>query len=103
MGRHLLQKIASHPAELTVCFREVQHLTAERDAHGPARPLRTSLAMRPEGALGPDLIADRLDDLALRMFAFEPGRRPDRRTLTTQAPRRRRAHPCPGLRADTRP
>lgn len=32
LGRHLLLKIASHQSELTVCFREVQHLTAERHA-----------------------------------------------------------------------
>lgn len=32
LGRYLVHKIASHQAELTVCFREVQSLTAERHA-----------------------------------------------------------------------
>jgi hypothetical protein len=30
LGRHLISKIASHKAELTVCFREVQSLTGPR-------------------------------------------------------------------------
>lgn len=30
LGDHLMQKIASHQAELTVCFREVQSLTGDR-------------------------------------------------------------------------
>ncbi|KQW66105.1 MAG: TetR/AcrR family transcriptional regulator [Methylibium sp.] len=30
LGDYLMQKIASHQAELTVCFREVQSLTGER-------------------------------------------------------------------------
>jgi AcrR family transcriptional regulator len=30
LGDHLMQKIAEHQAELTVCFREVQSLTGER-------------------------------------------------------------------------
>lgn len=32
MGTYLVRKIASHQAELTVCFREVHSLTAERHA-----------------------------------------------------------------------
>lgn len=106
LGRHLLLKIASHQSELTVCFREVQHLTVERHTDvmalharyervwrdvlvegaelGQFRPydpivlkgvlgmyFYSYLWMRPERALGPDIIADRFNDLALRMLAFE--------------------------------
>lgn len=111
LGRHRLLKIASHQSELTVCFREVQRLTAKRHAEvmglharyerawrdtlvegaelGQFKPydpivlkgllgmyFYSYLWMRPEGALGPDLIADRFNDLALRMLAFERGPAP---------------------------
>lgn len=106
LGRDLVHKIASHQAELTVCFREVHSLTAERHAEvmdlhsryedmwrtamkqganaGCFRPydsivLKGVLGMyfysylwlRPGGALGPDVIADRLNELALRMLAHD--------------------------------
>jgi len=106
LGRDLLLKIASHQAELTVCFREVQSLTAVRHAEvmelhvqyerlwrdtlvegaeqGLFRPydpvvlkgvlgmyFYSYLWMRPEGPLGPEVIADRFNELALRMVAFE--------------------------------
>ncbi len=106
LGRNLVLKIASHQAELTVCFREVHSLTDQRhrevmDLHaryeqvwantmvdganaGYFRPydsvvLKGMLGMyfysylwlRPEGRLGPDVIADRLNALALRMLASD--------------------------------
>ncbi len=107
LGRHLVMKIASHQAELTVCFREVNCLTDPRhsevmDLHlayekawreamiegaekGYFRPydpivLKGVLGMyfysylwiRPDGPLGPDTIADRFNDMALRMLLLEP-------------------------------
>lgn len=107
LGRDLVLKIASHQAELTVCFREVQSLTAERHTRvmelhtryeqawrtamqqgaeaGYFRPydsivLKGLLGMyfysylwlRPQGTLGADVIAERLNELALRMLAPEP-------------------------------
>lgn len=107
LGRHLLLKIASHQAELTVCFREVQALTDPRRSEvleihsayertwrdtmidgadqGHFRPydpivlkgvlgmyFYSYLWMRPDGPLGPELIAERFNELALRMLALSP-------------------------------
>lgn len=107
LGRHLVLKIASHQAELTVCFREVQSLTDPRRSEvleihsvyertwrdamvdgadqGYFRPydpivlkgvlgmyFYSYLWMRPDGSLGPELIAERLNELALRMLALSP-------------------------------
>lgn len=104
LGRHLVLKIASHQAELTVCFREVQSLTDTRHADvmalhskyervwrdvlvdgadlGLLRPydpivlkgvlgmyFYSYLWMRPDGALSSEIIADRLNEMALRMVA----------------------------------
>ncbi|GGH62741.1 TetR family transcriptional regulator [Comamonas phosphati] len=104
LGRDLVHKIASHQAELTVCFREVHSLTAERHAEvmdlhvryeglwrsamkkgadqGCFRPYDSILLkgvlgmyfysylwLRPGGALGSNVIAERLNELALRMLA----------------------------------
>lgn len=106
LGTYLVHKIASHQAELTVCFREVQCLGAQRlaevmgwhsryerawrDAHvdgaeaGVFRPydpvvLKGVLGMyfygylwiRPDRPQGPALIAERLNEMALRMLAAE--------------------------------
>jgi AcrR family transcriptional regulator len=103
-GHYVVLKIASHQAELTVCFREVQSLTDARHAEilalhadyeriwrdilvdgahtGVFRPydpitLKGLLGMysycylwmRPDGPLGPDLIAERLNEMAHRMVA----------------------------------
>lgn len=111
LGRYLVLKIASHQAELTVCFREVQALTDPRRSEvlkihsayertwrdtmidgadqGHFRPydplvLKGVLGMyfysylwiRPDGPLGPDLIAERFNDLALRMLALSPASTP---------------------------
>ncbi|OAJ55995.1 TetR family transcriptional regulator [Paraburkholderia ginsengiterrae] len=105
MGRHLVMKIASHQAELTVCFREVQSLTdarhsevldlhsryeklwrevlvegAEQGLFRPYDPIvlkgmlgmyfYSYLWMRPEGPLGPEMIAERFNELALRMVVI---------------------------------
>ncbi|WP_455286528.1 TetR/AcrR family transcriptional regulator [Cupriavidus necator] len=102
LGRHLVLKIASHQAELTVCFRDVQSLTDGRRAEvmalhskyekawrevlvdgadlGIFRPydpvvLKGVLGMyfysylwiRPEGTVRPETIAERLNEMALRM------------------------------------
>ncbi len=107
LGTYLVRKIASHQAELTVCFREVSSLTAERHAevmgwHAqyervwrdtmvdgaeagsfcPYDPVvlkavlgmyfYSYLWMKPDGALGPEIIADRLNGLARRMLAMAP-------------------------------
>lgn len=107
LGRYLVLKIASHQAELTVCFREVQALTdprrsevleihssyernwrdtmvdgAEQGYFRPYDPIvlkgvlgmyfYSYLWMRPDGALGPGLIAERFNELALRMLALTP-------------------------------
>ena len=106
LGSQLVLKIASHQAELTVCFREVQSLTEGRHAEvmelhsryenvwrtamkqgaqtGCFRPydsvvLKGVLGMyfysylwlKPGGALGADVIANQLNELALRMLAGE--------------------------------
>lgn len=106
LGTYLVRKIASHQAELTVCFREVQSLSAERHAEvmnwhaqyervwrdamvdgaeiGRLRPydpvvlkgvlgmyFYSYLWMKPDRALGTDVIVDRLNDLAKRMLALE--------------------------------
>lgn len=103
LGEHLVLKIASHQAELTVCFREVQSLTDKRHSEvmslhkqyerawrnamvdgadaGYFRPydpivlkgvlgmyFYTYLWMKPEGLLGSEVIAERFNDLALRML-----------------------------------
>lgn len=103
LGKQLVQKIASHQAELTVCFREIQSLTeprhsevlslhskyekvwrdamvdgAELSFFRPYDPivLKAVLGMyfysylwiRPKGRLAPPVIADRLNELALRML-----------------------------------
>lgn len=107
LGGYLVRKIASHQAELTVCFREVHSLTEPRHAEvmalharyervwrealvdgaesGRFRPydplvlkgvlgmyFYSYLWMKPHGALGPETIAARFDDMALRMLAPEP-------------------------------
>lgn len=107
LGRYLVQKIASHQAELTVCFREVQSLTAERHAevmHWHAQYERvwrdtlvdgaetgqfgaydpivlkgvlgmyfySYLWMKPDRAHGPEVIANRLNELARRMLVLSP-------------------------------
>lgn len=107
LGRYLVQKIASHQSELTVCFREVQSLTAERHAevmnwHSqyervwrdtmvdgaeagqfcPYDPIvlkgvlgmyfYSYLWMKPDRAHGPEIIANRLNELARRMLALSP-------------------------------
>ena len=106
LGRDLLLKIASHQAELTVCFREVQALTAERHTEvmglhasyeqvwrdtliegaesGVFRPydpiilkgllgmyFYSYLWMRPGGALGPEVIAERFNEMTQRMLALQ--------------------------------
>ncbi len=106
LGRDLILKIASHQAELIVCFREVHALGEERYADvmkshvkyeklwrdtfaegsdiGCFRPfdsivLKGMLGMyfysylwiRPGGPQGPSAIADRLNELALRMLAAD--------------------------------
>ena len=106
LGRQLLLMIASHQSELTVCFREVQSLTAERHTEvmglhakyekvwrdtmvegaegGYFRPYDPTvlkgvlgmyfysyLWMRPSGTLSPESIADRFNELALRMLFLE--------------------------------
>lgn len=111
LGRYLVLKIASHQAELTVCFREVQALTdprrsevlkihsayertwrdtmidgADQGHFRPYDPLvlkgvlgmyfYSYLWMRPDGPLGPELIAERFNDLALRMLALSPASAP---------------------------
>ena len=105
LGRYLVQKIASHQSELTLCFTEVQSLTEERHAEvmnwhsqyervwrdtmvdgaetgqiSPYDPivlkgvlglfLYSYLWMKPDQAHGPEVIADRLNDLAKRMLAL---------------------------------
>lgn len=104
LGRHLILKICSHQAELTVCFREVQSLTGSRKSDvvslhakyervwrdvlvdgaeaGVLRPydpivLKALLGMyfhsflwiriRPGSALSPEAIADKINEMALRM------------------------------------
>jgi AcrR family transcriptional regulator len=52
LGRHLVQKIASHQAELTVCFREVQSLTDARHAEVMALHARYEHAWREAFELG---------------------------------------------------
>ena len=111
LGRHLVMKIASHQAELTVCFREVNCLTdprhsevmglhlayekawreammegAEKGYFRPYDPIvlkgvlgmyfYSYLWIRPDGPLGPDTIADRFNDMALRMLTLEPAANP---------------------------
>jgi AcrR family transcriptional regulator len=103
LGAHLVRKIASHQAELTVCFREFQSLTEPR--HGEVleyhskyeRAWRDTMVdgadsgqfraydqvtlkavlgmyfygylwMTPGRAPGAEVIADRLNDLTLRML-----------------------------------
>lgn len=103
LGRKLVEKIASHQAELTVCFRECQSLTEPRrtevlDLHrryeavwsrtmqegantGIFRPydpiilkgvlgmyFYSYLWMRSDEGLTPEVITNRLNDLALRML-----------------------------------
>lgn len=105
LGTHLIQTVASHQAELTVCFREVQWLTSVRHAEvmalhvkyerswrdtmidgaecGYFRPydpmvlkgvlgmyFYSYLWMRADGPLGPEIIADRFNGMALRMLAL---------------------------------
>ncbi|MGJ7530748.1 TetR/AcrR family transcriptional regulator [Variovorax sp. GB1P17] len=105
LGTHLVYKIASHQAELTVCFREIQSLTEPRrgevlELHAKyervwrdtmvdgadARCFRpydpivlkgvlgmyfySYLWMNPERPLGPEAIAQRLNELALRMLTL---------------------------------
>jgi len=112
LGENLVRKIASHQAELTVCFREIQSLTEPRHTevlslhrryervwreamvdgadYGYFRPydpivLKSVLGMyfysyiwmRPDGRLSPGLIADRMNELALRMLSINSG--PDAR------------------------
>lgn len=107
LGGHLVRKIASHQAELTVCFREIQSLSEPRhtevlalhrkyesvwrDAmvdgaeYGYFRPydpivLKAVLGMyfysyiwlRPDGRHSPPLIAERMNELALRMLSIGP-------------------------------
>jgi AcrR family transcriptional regulator len=101
-GHYVVLKIASHQAELTVCFREMHSLTDPRHAEvmvlhaeyeriwrdmlvdgadvgifKPYDPITLKgllgmysycyLWMRPDGPLGPELIAERFNELALRM------------------------------------
>lgn len=103
LGRQLVLKIASHQAELTVCFREIQSLTEPRRSEvlalhsqyekvwrdtmvdgaelGLFRPydpivlkgvlgmyFYSYLWMKPDGRLTPPAIAERLNELALRML-----------------------------------
>jgi AcrR family transcriptional regulator len=103
LGKQLVQKIASHQAELTVCFREIQSLTEPRHSEvlalhskyervwrdtmidgaelGLFRPydpivlkgvlgmyFYSYLWMRTDGRLTPAHIAERLNELALRML-----------------------------------
>ncbi|BAO93142.1 TetR/AcrR family transcriptional regulator [Caballeronia cordobensis] len=102
LGSELVLKIASHQAELTVCFREIQSLTEPRRSEVLALHRRYEMAwrdtmvdgadlgifrpydpvvlkgvlgmyfysylwMRSDGRLSPTHIAQRLNDLALRM------------------------------------
>jgi AcrR family transcriptional regulator len=106
LGRQLLLKIASHQAELTVCFREIQSLTeprlsevlglhakyervwrdtmvdgAELGFFRPYDPIvlkgvlgmyfYSYLWMRTDGRLTPAIIAERLNELALRMLDIQ--------------------------------
>lgn len=106
LGQHLVMKIASHQAELTVCFREIQSLTEPRRSEvlalhskyekvwrdamvdgvemGLFRPydpivlkgvlgmyFYSYLWMKPEGRLTPANIAERLNELALRMLDIQ--------------------------------
>lgn len=103
LGRQLVLKIASHRAELTVCFQEIRSLTEPRRSEvlslhkryenawretmaegarlGVFRPydsivLKAMLGMyfysylwmRTDGNISPALIAEQLNDLALRML-----------------------------------
>lgn len=107
LGEHLVQKIASHQAELTVCFREIQSLTEPRHSevlslhsryekvwrdamvdgadYGYFRPydpivlkgvlgmyFYSYIWMRPDGRLSPALIAERMNELTLRMLCINP-------------------------------
>lgn len=103
LGKQLVLKIASHQAELTVCFREIQSLTEPRRSEvlalhskyekvwrdamvdgadlslfRPYDPIvlkgvlgmyfYSYLWMKPDGRLTPTSIAERLNELALRML-----------------------------------
>lgn len=116
LGRQLVQKIASHQAELTVCFREIQSLTeprrtqvlslhtryervwrdtmvdgAELGFFRPYDPIvlkgvlgmyfYSYLWMRPDGRLAPAIIADRLNELALRMLDIHSPAQAEFRTV----------------------
>ncbi|GLC94275.1 TetR family transcriptional regulator [Cupriavidus sp. TA19] len=107
LGSHLIEKIASNKPELTVCFREVQSLTGERQGEvvklhaayerawrdvyvdgaevGVFRPydpivlkalvgmyFHSFLWIKPNGALRPAEVADRLNSMALQALAPMP-------------------------------